>query len=219
MAKKIPLKKLLYITMLYMCLSLIEPIYPALAGSADVGEIIAVKGKVLINRGTDKQAVVHDKIFLQDIVTTGASSRLKIQFNDDSLLTLKENSIIHIKEYLTKESNGKGRSIIGMSSGALKVLRGMNDFEVHTPTMVAAARGTYFAVWLDYENKMLYTGVAVFEGKVTVHNVNPDIAGSVLVTEGMMTKVFQGRPPLKPFPISTGMLGGFLDCQKDKKSF
>jgi hypothetical protein len=190
---------------------------PIFADAQEVGQIVAIKGQVLLKRIPAVKAALNDKILLDDFVETGELSRVKILFNDDSLLTLKEKTRVHIKEYMSVEGGKRGATIISLSDGFLKALRGSNDFEVHTPTAVAAARGTYFFVWTGIEGGIPVTWISVLEGKVEGSNINSQIAGSVMITSGMMSKVFQNQPPLSPAPISQDLINELLDCPKNDK--
>jgi hypothetical protein len=178
---------------------------PLIAEAQEVGLMVALKGKVTIlrdNRTTN--AVLKDKIFLKDTIETKEESRAKILFKDDSILTLAEKTRVNIEEYLYSEDRKKGRSIINLIDGKLRSLVGKNEFEVHTPTVVAAARGTYFIVWTGIEEGVPMSGVAVLEGFVHLSSINPAIPGVVTLERGTMGKAFQNRAigPAVPIPPS-----------------
>ena len=69
------------------------------------------------------------------------ASRTKMRFIDDSILTLGENSRVSIKEYIYSKDKG-GKSIFNLLDGKMRSVVGKTRFEIHTPTAVAAARGT-----------------------------------------------------------------------------
>lgn len=185
-----------------------------IANSEEVGHIAALKGRVLIHRNPSViNAALEEKIFLRDTVETKEASRAKILFKDDSLLTLAENSTLKVKEYLhTKKGEKKGRSIFNLVDGEIRAIVGKNKFEVHTPTAVAAARGTFFSVWIEIEQGMPVTGIAVHDGIVDASNINPQITGVVNIEGGKMTKVAKDSPPTPPVPTPPQLLDKLLGC-------
>jgi len=155
----------------------------------DVGIVVALKGKAEIQREQRKiEAAVKGSILLQDTVETKAASRAKMLFRDDSILTLGENSRVVIKDYLNAEGRKKGKTVFNLMDGKLRSLVGNNEFEVHTPTVVVAARGTYFITWTEVEEGVPVSGVAVIEGVVELWSINPAIKGVVKLERGMMSK-------------------------------
>lgn len=155
----------------------------------DVGIVVALKGRAEIQREKRKiEAAVKGSILLQDTVQTKAESRAKMLFRDDSILTLGENSMVVIKDYLYAEGRKKGKTVFNLMDGKLRSLVGNNEFEVHTPTVVVAARGTYFVTWTEVEDGVPVSGVAVIEGVVEMWSINPAIKGVVKLERGMMSK-------------------------------
>jgi hypothetical protein len=133
-------------------------------------------------------------------------------FKDDSILTLSEKSRLVIREYLGAGDKKKGKSVFNLMEGKLRSLVGNNDFEVHTPTAVVAARGTFFITWTGIEDGIPYSGIAVLEGIVEISNVNPAIVGVVRLEKGTTSKVFQNKPPLPSLPTPKPLLGDLLEA-------
>ncbi|TAL71294.1 MAG: hypothetical protein EPN88_05775 [Bacteroidetes bacterium] len=184
---------------------------PAIVSAEEAGLIAAIKGKVIILRDAKTiNAILKDKIFLKDTVETREASRTKMLFRDDSILTLAENSKVNIKEYLYSEDK-KGKSIFNLVDGKLRSLVGNSEFEVHTPTMAAAARGTYFITYVGIEEGISVSGVAVLEGFVDVININPAIVGVVRLGKGTMSKVFENRLPTPSAPTPPALLKELLN--------
>ncbi|MEW6586106.1 MAG: FecR family protein [Nitrospirota bacterium] len=172
-------------------------LFPGIGLAEEIaGSIVALKGKALILRDAQtREAVLRESIVIRDTVETKQSSRVKMLFVDDSLLTLSENSRLIVKEYIASSAQRKGRSVFNLINGKLRSLVGGGEFEIHTPTMTAAARGTYFITWVDIEDGITVSGVTVLEGVVEVHHINPAIAGVVRLERGTMTKVSENKPP------------------------
>ena len=52
---------------------------------------------------------------------------------------------------------------------------GRSDLEIHTPTAVAAARGTKFIIWAEGRKRKARSCTMVFEGEVLFRNKRDDI--------------------------------------------
>jgi hypothetical protein len=173
---------------------------------------------VIILRDTKTiNAVLKDKIFLKDTIETKEESRAKMLLKDDSILTLAEKSKVNIKEYIYSKDK-KGKSIFNLMDGKLRSLVGKNEFEVHTPTAVAAARGTYFIIWAEIEEGVPVSGVAVLEGMVDIRNIDPAIAGVVTLERGTMGKVFENRPPAPPVPVPPSLMNELIEATEVQNS-
>lgn len=172
-------------------------------GAGDVGSVVALKGNALIERDARAiEAKLKDGIQLKDTVETRESSRAKMLFIDDSVLTMGEKSKVVIKEFIYSKDQ-KGRSIFNLIDGKMRSVVGKSEFEVHTPTAVAAARGTVF----DCETGMLsgkpFTTCTSYEGLVDIRSIDPTITGRVTLRPGMTVTVISGQPLAAPTPAPT----------------
>ena len=184
---------------------------PTIVCADEVGTIVAIKGTVNIHRDNKSIfAQVKDSVLTDDIVETKEESRVKMLFSDDSILTLAENSRVSIKEYLYSEESEQGKSIVNLIDGKLRSLVGNTEFEVHTPTMIAAARGTYFITWVEFEEGIPTSGAAVLEGLVDLYNIDPAIIGVVTLQPGTMSKTAQHRQPSQPAPTPPTLIKKLL---------
>ncbi len=144
---------------------------------------------------------MNEKVLLHDMVAADSGSRVKVLFIDDSMLTVDENSRVSIEEYVAGSEDSRGRSILNLIDGRIHAVAGRNKLEVHSPTAVAAPRGTVFAMWEGYREGERVTFLGVLEGNVDIRNIDPAVKGRQGVTEGYMTYVAAGQPPVTPFPI------------------
>jgi hypothetical protein len=167
----------------------------ALAGAPAVGKVVAIKGTASIGHsGAQVKAQVRGEIFASDTVRTGAGSRAKLLFIDDSVLTLSENSTLVVQEFI--DGQGKqGRSIYNLLDGKLRSVVGKTKFEVRTPTAVAAARGTVIFFEVGKLNNESYSRIICLEGKVEVQNVLNSVRGTTQLTPGTMVVVKGGQVP------------------------
>lgn len=159
----------------------------------EVGTMVAIRNKAVIERDKkEMEARVKDGILFIDSVSTFEASRAKMLFIEDSVLTMGEKSRVVIKEFLYKD--GKGKSIFNLLDGKMRAIVGKTDFEVHTPTAVAAARGTVILFETGVRDGRRFTTIICLEGEVNVTSADPGIRGSVTLKAGMMTTVYEGEP-------------------------
>lgn len=184
-----------------MTIMLIVSLLIGITGNAlakdEVGSIVAIRGKALIERDKESiEAKVKDSLFMNDTVLTKEASRAKLLFIDDSVLTLGENSQVVIREVIYSKHK-MGRSIFGFLEGKMRAIVGKTHFEVHTPTAVAAARGTVilFETGITEDGKK-YTLIIVLEGEATITSTDSSVEGSVPLTAGMMVMIIEGEPVL-----------------------
>src|SRR6185369_9543484 len=77
---------------------------------------------------------------------------------------------------------------------------GKTKFEVHTPTAVAAARGTVIYFEVGRVNNQAYSKIICLEGNIQIRNVISTVAGQVTLTPGTMVIVRANEPPPPPVP-------------------
>ncbi len=167
----------------------------------DVGSMIALRGKALIERDRKlTDAKIKDGILLRDSVETRDASRAKILFIDDSVLNIAEKSRVVIKEFVYSKDKG-GRSIFNLLDGKMKSVVGKTNFEVHTPTSVAAARGTIILHEVGTRNGKKFTTIICEETdkEIIVTSPDPAIRDRAVLTTGMMITIVEGEP----FPVPT----------------
>ena len=197
------------------CLALIF-IFTAVAYSGntktEAGRILTVKGSVyLIRDALRNNALPRMKLLAGDAVETARKSRTKLFFVDDSILNLGELSRVEVKEYLYSPERKRSRSIYRLIDGSLKMVVGKSDLEIHTPTAVAAARGTKFIVWVEGSGDRMFTGIITLESAVQVRNIAKGINGEVTVRQGQMSRVYINRPPEAVRPVDIEIMRQFSD--------
>jgi hypothetical protein len=165
-----------------------------------VGTVTTVMGKAYVTSAGSQEVILVKKgaeTHFLDTYETKSKSRLKILFEDDSIINLGENSKILITEDLYDPGQNQRSRVIDMASGSMRVLVGKgflskgSKFEVHTPTAMAAARGTYFTAWVSDGKSGLTSGVLVIEGDV---DVVPFVGTSVATPGGGVPALGEAGP-------------------------
>jgi hypothetical protein len=166
-----------------------------------VGQVIALSGKATVSHGKSAKPetlAAHDPIYEKDVIQTEPAAKVKIGFDDGTQVTLAELSSLEIREFVVTPKPKTPNAFFVLAAGAFRAivnnLSSRDAFKVQTPTAIAAVKGTD---WMG-EVKAGSTGVAVLQGKVGVSNVNPAIAGEVILTDLMGTDVAVDQPPTPP---------------------
>lgn len=166
-----------------------------------IGQFTAIQGHVTVAHPNAAGAVLvklDDDVLFHDIIETQRRSRTKALFEDDSLLTVGENSRIEIAEHVYDPNQNLRSSVVNLLQGRLRALVGKtfvgagSKFEVRTPTAVAAARGTYFVVWLDGE----VSGIVNIGTRGDVEFMSG--GQTVSVQPGQFSTALAGQPPSPP---------------------
>ncbi len=180
------------------------------AASEDIGSVVALRGDAAISRDTKVFAAkLKDGIQLQDAVETKDRSKAKMLFIDDSVLTIGERTKVSIKEFI-HSGDKRGKSIFNLIDGKLRSVVGKTEFEVRTPTAVAAARGTVFDCETGQRSGKSFTTCTSYEGEVDIKSIDPTITGRVTLRPGMTITVISGQPLPAPTmaPASAVQPGG-----------
>jgi hypothetical protein len=168
--------------------------------SSPIGFFTAVYGNVSVTHPgatIPLLARLNDKVMFKDLIETRQASRTKALLDDDTVLTLGENSRLEITEHLYDQSAKTRSAVLRLLRGKVRALVaktfGGSKFEIHTPSAVVAARGTYFVVWLEADGT---SGVA----NIGTHGDVALSAGGkeVIVRPGQTATARFGAPPELP---------------------
>ncbi len=195
-----------------ICLALIFTLSTKSYSDTEAGHVLTVKGNVYLIRDAQRNnAAPEMQLLPQDAVETDKKSRTKLFFMDDSILNLGELSRVEVEEYLYSPEKKKSKSIYRLIDGSLKMAVGRSDLEIHTPTAVAAARGTKFIVWVEGSGDDMYTGIITLESEVVVKNIIEGIDKEITVKRGQMSWVYARKPPEIVQPVDIEIIRQFSD--------
>ncbi|MBE9537014.1 MAG: FecR domain-containing protein [Proteobacteria bacterium] len=167
-------------------------------GAANVGSVVGLRGTAVVSRaGETLPLKVKDPVEIKDTIETGKRSRAKMLFIDESILTLASDSKASVEKFIYSREEG-GVSIFKLLDGKMRAVVGKTEFEVHTPTAVAAARGTVIEFIVGIMNGKPFTTIICLEGSVKVWGTDPAIVGHIKLVAGETITIFEGFPLPEP---------------------
>ena len=179
-------------------------------GTDGIGFYTAMLGQVSVTHSNEDRALpvtLHSEVLFKDIIQTQSESRTRALFEDDSMLTVGENSRVEIDEYIYNPEKNVRQAIVKLMQGQVRALVSKvfkangSRFEIQTPSAVAAARGTYFTVWV--ENKQ--SGIINIGEKGRVDFTSG--GKTVAVDPGYFSIAQEGQAPSMPLPHQLGQNG------------
>jgi len=177
-------------------------------GTDGIGFYTAVLGQASVTHSGEARILpvkLHDEVLFKDVIQTQDESRARALFQDDSMLTVGENSRVEIDEYIYNPDVNVRRAIVKLMQGQVRALVSKvfkangSKFEVHTPSAVAAARGTYFTVWVENGQ----SGIINIGEKGRVDFTSGGM--TVAVDPGYFSIAYEGQAPSVPLPHHLGL--------------
>ena len=166
----------------------------ALAGDP-IGRVVQQEGAVTVQRAEDRVPLwPGDPVFIADRVLTGPDGRVRIAFQDESLLAIGSDSEVVVDDFRIGRDGRRLNAVISLLLGIVRAAvtpaAPSVVFDVRTRVALASARSTDWIV----EAKPDHTAVFVAEGLVDV----TASGGQVLLGSGLGTDVMAGRAPTSP---------------------
>ena len=143
-----------------------------------------------------KEASKGADVAWNDILQTGKSGRVRIQLNDQSILTLGSDSTLRV----VKHEAARQQTALQLGYGRIrcevtKLVRSGGNFELTTPTAVAGVIGTDFGV--DASDPDVTKFICI-SGNVQITSVDPGVSGAITCRGGTTVTVRRGQPPESP---------------------
>ena len=184
---------------------------PAFAEGRVAGMILSIEGAPQIKSGTGgyKAAKLRQNVYEGDSVRTGRSERVSIVFMGGAEMRINQNSVFEIR------GGGGAAGARGMSAASVftrlgdawtRMVNPGAHMEVHSPTAVAAVRGTEGDINVEAQTMM----VKVYEGLIDVTNDK----GKQTLKAGQMTTASAGQAPEAPRPMTTTDYGTWQNSVK-----
>jgi len=173
------------------------------AGAAQevAGRLVFAQGQVAVSSGGGwEQAAIGRDLAPGDAVRTGAGARAAILCADETQIKLGENTLITLKAVVasarlgsaTPAAAGAPNSLYGLQNGEAW-LRNNNEasrFQLETPALTAAVRGTEFAATVGRDG---LTRIALLDGRLLLSNPQ----GSLDLDQGELGQARPGQAPTK----------------------
>jgi hypothetical protein len=126
------------------------------AAAADVGRVVLAAGETsAMRQGQAVRLVFGAPVQDKDVLRTGAASNLQVRFEDDSYVSLRENSELRVDQFNFAGGAGAGESaVFSLLKGGLRAVTGLigrvnhDNYKMVTPTATIGIRGTDYAATL-----------------------------------------------------------------------
>ena len=181
----------------------------SLAFAKSVGTITALKGSALISRdGAEIEAKLGAKLEEKDTLKTIDKSQVQIIFDDETIITVGNNSSFSIDEYLYEESKTPSAQF-GLFSGAMRTITGKigkmtpENFKVNTKTATIGIRGTNFTVIANEDGS---SSIYCTLGAINVSSLEKEST----VTQGFYISVSQDGVKSEPVKFTPAELDNAL---------
>ena len=184
---------------------------PAFAAGKVAGMILSVEGKPQVKSGTTayKPAQLRQNVYEGDSIKTSRGERVSIVFMGGAEMRVNENSVFEIR------TGGGAAGARGISPASVftrfgdawtRMVNPGAHMEVHSPTAVAAVRGTEGDI--SVEQQMMT--VKVYEGLIDVTNDK----GKQSLKAGQITTAAAGQAPEAPRAMTSADYGTWQNSVK-----
>ena len=159
-------------------------------------EIVLVSGFASIKTSTNvtQDALVGSLLNAGTLISTGKNSKINLKFADGSIVTLESNSSLILDTLSIFGGGGMVDTKLRLQQGKVEVLanpmHSQMKMQIHTPTAVAAVRGTEFRVSTDGSIARQET----LHGKVVLSAAGKNVG----VAKGYGSLSENSKPPLAP---------------------
>jgi hypothetical protein len=181
------------VVLIGLFLLLLSGVIPARAGAQVIGKITGLVGSATVQHagGAGTEPVLLNKEVHQgDSLHTGPGARLRVTLSDASVLSLGADTELKLDHLALGPPPGDPGSLFTLAGGFLRAavgrLRPGSLFEIHSPSMVAAVRGTD---WIESYSAGT-TEIFVAEGRVLATSAADQTDWAVLdAGEGVSFKI------------------------------
>ncbi len=203
---------------LVIAILLVLPLWAAQSNAENVGFVTSVEGASHVRSaaGGEPQSVALDRgISVGETLSTGSRSSLRVVLDDDTMVSLGPNTEVVLERLVVGKGASAQRSILREIKGHLRVNVGSHSaggtrMEVQTPTALLDISGSVVEIVSSGEAGTGETLAVCIRGVVKASSADRAIPGTVELSEGMSTRIRQGKPPTPPArpPVTFRTLGG-----------
>lgn len=153
--------------------------------------ISAVRGEVsaIDINGVTRKLKVNDIVKIAENIFTGAGSKVKIIFKDNTIITLGEKSSVRLDRYIWEKKKQRGRFEITVKEGVFRIIGGTitkttpKKFKTRTPAATIGIRGSSFGGKIVGNSLKVYLesgkGIDVYNSKGSVALLVPGMGTTV----------------------------------------
>jgi hypothetical protein len=124
-----------------------------LSSAADVGRVVLAAGETTaLRQGQVVRLSLGTMVQDADTLRTGTASNLQVRFEDDSYISMRENSELRVQEFrFSGKADGSERAIFDLVKGGMRAITGLigranhDNYRMTTPTSTIGIRGTDYA--------------------------------------------------------------------------
>lgn len=150
---------------------LLTGLLPSIVYADSVGQAVGVSQNAFLERnGRESYLEQGGDVVLGDVITTGNSGQVQIQFRDGTKIAISQNSSLVIESVLFDNSNRASDFTVNAVGGAFRFLSGNSDsssYSIRTSNATMGIRGTAFDFAASTRGEVR---VATFDGEVELCN-------------------------------------------------
>ena len=173
--------------------------------AAPIAKVLSlVPGVVAEREGKTVPLQVKDDIYLQDVLRSNANGKAQIIFEDDTVLTLGNNTTFSMQEYNDTDNpafkGNMGGGFVRFVTGQI-VSKNPEAFKVNAPQCTIGIRGTTFAVQSTDQDTVVFTENSSNQQSVTANGIHVPPGSKIGfhpdgTTEGVLPMTPQDRQTL-----------------------
>ncbi len=178
----------------FICMLVVLCYSESMANAQSIAKVISVTEGATIERNGKSQALVlKDDVFINDVISTTATGKAQIIFNDDTIVAIGVNSKFYMSDY--SDDNRKAFRA-NVAEGFARFVTGAiveanpNAFTVRTPEATARIRGTILSIMrlnsgqtmafvegssLDTGPSVVVNGVTIAPGNMATFGLNGQV--------------------------------------------
>lgn len=123
------------------------------AETESIGSLRTLQGPVFLQReGVERMITQPERLYLKDVIRTGAAGSAGLLLRDDTSISLGPQSRLALEQFTFVPSQGKLSLVARLFKGTMAFLSGRiarlapNAVKVETPEATVGIRGTYFLI-------------------------------------------------------------------------
>ena len=170
------------------------------AAAQEIGTVAAAENVAEIGRaGSWMRALIGAAIQPGDTLRTGKPGQLVVVFQDDSVVTVGEDTELVVDEQVFEPDRGVASSLMHLLRGRIRALvsdyyeRRGTEFRIETKTAAVGVRGTEFVIVFNPLTEA--TDAVGVSGRAEVHSLLDRVRHAVFITAQEITTVTRGKYP------------------------